>query len=115
MLRLVAACGVELRRLVVGLYLHVGDATDLASLRDGLQQRPADPLAPNARTYIQVLDAGERSASGDVETISQDGDAGHAVLHTCCEDFEISRLDRLSELACERLGQGLTTPEGFFE
>jgi hypothetical protein len=65
--------------------------------------------------HVEVFDAGERSAQGDVGTEGEDEDAHHPAVEVGGQDFEVAGLDESPEFLEEWLRNRLAVPEPFLQ
>jgi hypothetical protein len=72
-------------------------------------------LASGSLAHVEVFDAGEKSAGGEVEAIGDDGYAQYLVLRPSGEYFQVSGLDGFSQAVGEMLRYWLAVPESFLE
>ena len=75
----------------------------------------ADGLASGSLAHVEVFDAGEVPAGGEVKAIGDDGYAEYLVFRPGGEYFQVSGLDGFSQAVGEILGDWLAVPEGFLE
>src|SRR5215208_6447822 len=79
------------------------------------EQGAADTLASGFRAHVEVFDAGEEPASGDVEAVGEDDYTQHLVLRPGGQYLHVSCLDGLSQAVGEIFGDRISIPESFFE
>ena len=97
--------------------LDVRDATRPASRLDRLYQRPAGATASCLRAYVQILDAGKKGDSGDIEPEGEHGDpeGRSARFRPNREHLDVSRFDGPCESLGERGRHGLAISRELYE
>lgn len=75
----------------------------------------AGALESGFRAHIEVFDAGEQSAGGDVQAIGEDGYAEYLLSRPGGEYLYVPEFDGLPQTVNELLGYGLAIPEGFLQ
>ncbi len=75
----------------------------------------AGALESGFRAHIEVFDAGEQSAGGDVQAIGEDGYAEYLLSRPGGEYLYVPEFDGLPQTVNELLGYGVAIPEGFLQ
>jgi hypothetical protein len=95
------------------LYLNVRDAVRRTALMRSFEKGAAGALASGFRAHVEVFDAGEQSAGGDVQAVGEDGYAEYLLSRPGGEYLYVPEFDGLPQTVNELLGYGLAVPEGF--
>ena len=116
MLGLEAQPGVEdLGSVVFDLYFNVRNAALRATFVYRFKQGPSDAPASGFRRNVEVFDAGEVCARGDVEAVGEDEETDDPVLCQGGKYFHFSGLNGTAQSICEILGDRFAVSEKPFE
>jgi len=90
-------------------------ATFSATFVRSFQECRSDAPASGFRANVEVFDAGEVTAEGDVGTEGEDEDAHHPPTKARGQHLDISGLDGVLQLPDEVIRYGFVFPKPFFQ
>jgi hypothetical protein len=79
------------------------------------EQGAADALASGFLAHVEIFDAGEEPARGDVEAVGEDCYTQHLLICPGGQYLNVSGLDGLSQAVGENFGDGIPIPESSCE